>query len=90
MKSRTVLGCEEIINQAVEEGFTNQIDWRSLARIIREVKGGDPRTLKNWRTNLFELGYIEQPAPLIFKLNLAKCEGAIEKAVKSVGQKKLM
>jgi len=89
-KSRTVQGCEEILDEIVREGFTNQIDWQALKVIIKRVKGGDPRTLTNWRNNLFDLGYIECVHPLLFKVNLAKCPGALEKAVKSVGQKKLM
>jgi len=89
-KSRTVQGCEEILDEIVREGFTSQINWDSLRVIIKRVKGGDPRTLVNWRNNLFDLGYIERIHPFLFKVNLTKCPGAIEKAVKSVGQKKLM
>jgi hypothetical protein len=89
-KNRTVQGCEEIINEMVQEGFTNQINWHALKIIIKKVKGGDPRTVANWRNNLFDLGYLEQPLPGLYKVNLLKCPGVLEKAVTSdVKQKKL-
>jgi hypothetical protein len=89
-KSRTVLGCEEILEEIIREGFMNQINWFSLRIIIKRVKGGDPRTLKNWRNNLLDLGYIECTHSELFKVNLTRYSGALEKVVKSVGQKKLM
>jgi len=90
-KSRTVQGCEEILDEMIRQNFTNRIGWQALKVIIKQVKGGDPRTLKNWRNNLLDLGYIECLSPLLFKVNLTRYPGALEKAVKGdVKQKKLM
>lgn len=90
MRSQTYKACKEILNYLVKNGFTYQVSRHSLVETIILIRGGDLRTIKNWVRNLQVLGFIKMMNPNVFKLNLARCPEALEKAVKVQGQKKLM
>jgi len=88
-KSRGYHHCVEIMRFLVESGFTYQVHVEALKVAITAVRGGDPRTLKNWTQTLERLGFIEQLNQRVYKLNLDMVPELLNVAVKS-GQKKLM
>jgi hypothetical protein len=47
-KSRAYEHCVEIMRFLVEADFTYQVHSEALEVAITAVRGGDPRTLKNW------------------------------------------
>lgn len=88
-KSRSYLNCIEIIRSLVESGYTNQVSLKFLNVAITLKRGGDPRTLNNWRNTLERLGFIERFKRNLWKIDLSKVPELLNIAVKS-GQKKLM
>lgn len=90
MVSKTVEVCEEIMRQLVKSGFTNQVSKRSLELAITIVRGGDPRTIKNWTRNLVLLEYLTRLNPAVFQMNLTKVQGLVEMVVRERGQRKLL
>jgi len=90
MTSRAVKQCEKLIRQAVELGFTHQITRHALAVLIKKEIGSDPRTVKNWISNLQDFGFVKRVNSRVFTLNLNLVEGALELAVRNGSQKKLM
>jgi len=73
----------------VEAGFTYQVHVEALKVAITAVRGGDPRTLKNWTQTLERLGFIKHLNQRVYKMNLESIPELLNIAVKS-GQKKLM
>ena len=51
--------CREIIQRLKDEGFVNQINSRTLAQIIGEIRGSDKRTIRKWIGQLDLNGYIK-------------------------------
>jgi len=90
MVSRTVQNCQQIMRALVHDGFTHQISKSALKKYITVHRGGDPRTIKNYIDNLTTLEYLTQVNPSIFKIELARVDGLLEKAIKDGGQKKLV
>lgn len=88
--SRTVQNCQQIMRAMVNSGVTNQISKSSLEKFITVFRGGDPRTIRNCIRNLKTLEYVTQVNPSVFKVNLAKVNGLLEKAIKDGGQKRLL
>jgi len=88
-KSRAYRHCVEIMRFLVEAGFTYQVHVEALKVAITAVRGGDPRTLKNWIQTLERLGFIEKMNPLVYQMNLESIPELLNIVVKS-GQKKLM
>lgn len=54
----------------VEAGFTYQVHVEALKVAITAVRGGDPRTLKNWTRTLERLGFIKKLNQRVYKMNL--------------------
>lgn len=90
MVSKVVQDCEEIMRQLVKGGFSNQVSKRSLELAITIVRGGDPRTIKNWTRNLVRLDYLKQMNASVFQMNLVKVNGLVEMVVRERGQRKLL
>lgn len=88
--NKTVRVCEEIMKQLVKAGFTNQVSKKSLEVAITLIRGGDPRTIKNWVRILTLLEYISPLNANVFQMNLTKVHGLIEMVVKERGQRKLL
>ena len=88
-KSRSYHHCVEIMRFLVEAGFTYQVHVEALKVAITAVRGGDPRTLKNWTQTLERLGFIKHLNQRVYKMNLESIPELLNIAVKS-GQKKLM
>ena len=88
-KSRAYRHCVEIMRFLVERNFTYQIHIEALKVAITAVRGGDPRTLKNWTRTLERLGFIKHLKQRVYKLNLDMVPELLNIMVKS-GQKKLM
>jgi len=88
-KSRSYHHCVEIMRFLVEAGFTYQVHVEALKVAITAVRGGDPRTLKNWTRTLERLGFIKYLNQRVYKMNLDMIPELLNIAVKS-GQKKLM
>jgi len=88
-KSKAYSHCVEIMRFLVEAGFTYQVHDEALKVAITAVRGGDPRTLKNWTQTLERLGFIKKLNQRVYKLNLDMVPELLNVAVKS-GQKKLM
>jgi len=72
----------------VQAGFTYQITRKELKKFIMLKRGGDPRTFRNWLTNLILLEFLEPFNANVFKVNLERCPEALVLGVKE-GQKKL-
>ena len=79
----------EIMRFLVERGFTNQVHVEALKVAVTAVRGGDPRTLKNWTRTLERLGFIEKLNPCVYRMKLDQVPELLNIMVKS-GQKKLM
>jgi hypothetical protein len=90
MVSRTVQNCQQIMRALVGDGFTHQISKWELKKYITVFRGGDPRTIKNCIRNLMTLEYLSQVNVSVFRIELAKVNGLLEKAIKDGGQKKLV
>ena len=90
MKSRSVQACEQIMRRLVKAGYTQQVSDTTLEKVIMVVRGGDPRTVKNWTNTLRALEYISPVGVRLFKLNVVKVQGLLELAVEIKGQKKLV
>jgi len=90
MVSRTVQNCQQIMRALVHAGFTHQISKSALKDFIRVYRGGDPRTFKNCIDNLRGLKYLTQVNANVFRIELARVDGLLEKAIKDGGQKKLV
>ena len=88
-KSRTYQHCTEIVTHLVEKGYTYQVSFHELRKAIILLRGGDPRTVRTWMQNLVLLGFIVKMNPNVFKLNIDKCPGALERIVIK-GQKRLL
>jgi len=88
-KSRAYRYCVEIMRFLVEAGFTYQVHVEALKVAITAVRGGDPRTLKNWTRTLERLGFIKKLNQRVYKMNLEMVPELLNLVVKS-GQKKLM
>jgi len=88
-RNYTVQGCEAIIAEVIRQRFVSQIDERTLGIIIKETKGGDPRTVKNWLSNLLDLGYVERLRPFLYRVNLLKVPALLNETVRQ-GQTKLL
>lgn len=88
--SRTVQNCQQIMRALVGDGFTHQISKSALKKYITVHRGGDPRTIKNCLRNLKTLGYLTQVNVGVFKVELARVEGLLEKAIRDGGQKRLV
>jgi len=88
-KSRAYLHCVEIMRFLVEADFTHQVHVEALKIAITAVRGGDPRTLKNWTQTLERLGFIKHLNQRVYTLNLDMVPELLNLVVKS-GQKKLM
>jgi len=88
-KSKAYSHCVEIMRFLVEAGFTYQVHVEALKVAITAVRGGDPRTLKNWTRTLERLGFIKYLNQRVYKMNLDMIPELLNIAVKS-GQKKLM
>jgi len=88
-KSRSYHHCVEIMRFLVEAGFTYQVHIEALKVAITAVRGGDPRTLKNWTQTLERLGFIKKLNQRVYKMNLEIVPELLNLVVKS-GQKKLM
>jgi len=88
-KGRSYHHCVEIMRFLVEAGFTYQVHVEALKVAITAVRGGDPRTLKNWTQTLERLGFIKHLNQRVYKMNLESIPELLNIAVKS-GQKKLM
>ena len=88
-KTKSYLNCIEIMRSLVESGYTNQVSLKFLNVAITLKRGGDPRTLNNWRNTLERLGFIERFNRHLWKINLERVPELLNVVVKS-GQKKLM
>lgn len=88
-KSRAYRHCVEIIRFLVQEGYVNQVSQEALNVAITAVRGGNPRTLKNWTRTLMRLGFIEGVKPWVYQLNVERFPELLNIMVKS-GQKKLV
>lgn len=88
--SKTVQTCEEIMRQLAKGGFTSQVSKRPLEMIITLLRGGDPRTLKNWIQTLVRLEYLSMVNVNVFEVNLVKVHGLLESMVKDRSQSKLL
>jgi len=88
-KGRSYHHCVEIIRFLVEAGFTYQVHVEALKVAITAVRGGDPRTLKNWTQTLERLDIIKRVNPHVYQMNLESIPELLNIMVKS-GQKKLM
>jgi len=87
--SRTVQGCKEIMQVLAEQGFVNSVSRNELKRLIKILRGGDPRTYKNWLDNLTVLGYLKVKNVNVFRLDFTHCPEALRLLVKP-SQKKLL
>ena len=88
-KSIAYRHCVEIMRFLVEAGFTYQVHDEALKVAITAVRGGDPRTLKNWTQTLERLDFIKKVNPHVYQMNLESIPELLNIVVKS-GQKKLM
>lgn len=88
--SKVVSTCEEIMRQLVKSGFTNQVSKSSLQLAIKVIRGGDPRTVKNWTENLIQFEYLKRLNASVFQMNLTKVNGLVEMVVRERGQRKLL
>jgi len=88
-KSRSYHHCVEIIRFLVEAGFTFQVHVEALKVAITAVRGGDPRTLKNWTQTLERLDFIKKVNPHVYQMKLESIPELLNIMVKN-GQKKLM
>ena len=88
-KSRSYHHCVEIMRFLVEAGFTYQVHVEALKVAITAVRGGDPRTLKNWTQTLERLDFIKKVNPHVYQMNFKSIPELLNLMVKS-GQKKLM
>lgn len=88
-RSRTYRHAVQIMRYLVKAGFTHQIDQSSLDAAITVLRGGDPRTLKNWKRNLLRLDFLKRVTPRVYQINLKGVPEVLSVAVKQ-GQKKLM
>jgi len=90
MVSRTVQNCQQIMRALVQDGFTHQVSKSVLKRYITLHRGGDPRTIKNCTENLKTLAYLTQVNASVFRVELSKVNGLLEKAIRDGGQKRLV
>jgi len=90
MASKALKRCESLVKEAAKAGFTHQISVHSLNLLIKRDIGTDPRTLRNWIGNLEDFGFIKRINKGVYGLNLRLVEGALEIAVESGKQKKLV
>jgi len=88
--SRTVQNCQQIMRALVGDGFTHQISKSVLKKYITVFRGGDPRTIKNCIGNLTTLEYLTQVNASVFRVELSKVNGLLEKAIRDGGQKRLV
>lgn len=63
---------KEILAQLLKKKSIGYYTRNDIDRAIIEVRGVDKRTLDNWFSVLFRLGYIEQKEPNVFHLVLEK------------------
>jgi len=89
-KSTAYRHCVEIMRFLVEADFAYQVHVEALNVAITAVRGGDPRTLKNWTGTLERLGFIEKVNPRVYKMNLESIPELLNIVVKKGHQKKLM
>jgi len=89
-KSTAYRHCVEIMRFLVDAGFAYQVHVQALEVAITAVRGGDPRTLKNWTETLERLGFIEKVNPRVYKMNLESIPELWNIVVKNGHQKKLM
>jgi len=89
MKSKSYQYCVEIVRFLVEKDYTNQVNKSTLNLAINVVRGGDPRTLVNWRKNLERLGFIKRVNASVYRLNLKLVPELLNVVVRR-GQKKLL
>ncbi len=62
--------CIKIIEQAEALGFKNEITEGKLANIIINARDtADDRAIRNWTRALVALGFIEEKAPHVYKIN---------------------
>ena len=90
MVSKAVRVCEEVMRRLVKSGFTNQVSRKPLEMAITLLRGGDPRTVKNWIRTLTLLEYLSQINASVFQMNLVKVQGLVEMVVREGGQRKLL
>ena len=88
-KSKSYKYCVEILRFLVEKHYTNQVNKTTLNLAINVVRGGDPRTLVNWKNNLERLGFIKRVNASVYHLNLKVVPELLNVVVRS-GQKKLL
>lgn len=88
-KTKSYQNCIEIMRSLVESGYTNQVSLKGLNVAITLNRGGDPRTLNNWRNTLERLGFIQRVNTHVFRLEVQRVPELLNVVVKR-GQKKLM
>lgn len=88
-KNKSYVNCIEIMRSLVESGYTNQVSLKGLNVAITLNRGGDPRTLSNWRNTLERLGFIQRANVNVYRLELSRVPELLNVMV-SRGQKKLM
>ena len=88
-KAKSYQNCVEIMRSLVESGYTNQVSLKFLNIAITLKRGGDPRTLNNWRNTLERLGFIERFKKNLWKIDLSLCPELLNVVVRK-GQKKLI
>lgn len=89
-RSRAYKHCVEIMRFLVEAGYAYQVHIKPLEVAITALRGGDPRTLRNWTQTLKRLGFIEKVNLLVYKMKLESIPELWNIVVKKGHQKKLM
>lgn len=88
-KSQAYRFCVDIMRFLAERDFTNQATTETLEIAIKAMRGGDPRTVKNWLKNLTDFGFIKLDNVNVWSLNFSRVPEILNLIVKR-GQKKLM
>ena len=87
--SRVYENCREIMEAIITSDFKRAISLRELQKIIRLKRGGDPRTMKAWISNLTALGFLKRSNRMVFTVNYEAHPEMITLGVKT-GQSKLV
>lgn len=63
---------EKLMNSHSRSESFGKYSKEDIEKAIMQVRGVDPRTIKNWFTILWKLEFVLQPKPQLFQLNFGK------------------
>lgn len=84
--SKAYQRCEELFRLLIQRGYTYEISRRELEIFIKVYCGSNRETIKTWRQNFVDFGFLELTRPNVFKVNVNKAPGELVRAVREAGE----